>query len=749
MVELRDYQQDLLGRVQGALADRDGGIMLQLPTGGGKTCIAAILLSDWLHGGRKAVWLTHRRELAGQTEEMLRAAGVPASANIFWTPRSCAPAIANGAVILMAQTVSRRAAAANVWSDYDDNDLLIIDEAHHATADGWTRAISQWPGPVLGMTATPWRLARGEGFEHLFSQLHCGPTVAELQAAGWLCRARVLAPPEEEQIRGGPLDVAGDYSEAGIEQANQDRDLWTAGALRFWKRHGENRQTIIYAVSVRHARNLAAVFNAAGVATGVLLGETPEVERAELLYRFRYGGLRVLVNVAVATEGFDLPDAACVVLTRPTLSLSLYLQMVGRGLRPKEDAGDCVVLDLAGNSLWHGLPDKEHQWSLQPRGAQIAGEDPPVIRFPECEELSPAASHQCQNCGAPFGELCGRCGVWRAWGRWLLKAEYPQRHDPVCDRCHYDAHIQANLPITEEMRELAELQYDDELSPWRDPFLKNFLLAELQRFGGATEQRKNELRLSISNRDAALADDDELERQFRNYLDGLAATERPRTMPQRSRIYTQWETDLSREVAQWRVELAALESQVVDGRQVFGRAREQLIRLLEVEARELGLLPQQPIRENPRQGLVEETDPIILPDSLEAMTFVELGEWGKSEPTEAPSVKPWRMQVPTGDTIPLRSWADLITEISEWLIRSGLLTRDSCPVQVGKTNTRYLIHETPRQPSGRQLKAVNVRPLSNGMFLNLRRDSKYIGRICGPLVEKFGQDPAQFRVWLR
>ena len=608
MVELRDYQQDLLGRAQAALAEPKSSVMLQLPTGGGKTCIAAALLSDWLHGGRKAVWLTHRRELAGQTEEMLRDAGVPASANIYWTPQSSAPALVNGAVILMAQTVSRRAAAANVWSDYDHNDLLIIDEAHHATAGGWARAISQWPGPVLGMTATPWRLSLKEGFEHLFSQLHCGPPVAELQAAGWLCRARILAPPEEEQIRGGELrDVAGDYSEADIEQVNQDRDLWTAGALRFWQRHGEKRQTIIYAVSVRHARNLAAVFNAAGIATGVLLGETPDVERAELLYQFRYGGIRVLVNVAVATEGFDLPDAACVVLTRPTLSLSLYLQMVGRGLRPKEDAGDCVVLDLAGNSRQHGLPDKEHQWSLQPRGAQIVGDEAPVIRCPECEELSPAASQQCQNCGYSFGELCYRCGAWRAWERWRLKAECPQRHDPVCDRCHYDAHIQANLPVTEEMRELAELQYDDELSPRRNPFLKNLLLAELQRFGGATEQRKGELRLSISQREAALANDDELERQFRDYLNGLAAGARPQSMPQRSRIYTQWETGLSQELAQWRTELAGLESRSVDGAQVFDAAQKRLLSLFAAEGRELGLLSQQHIRENSRQGLIDQS----------------------------------------------------------------------------------------------------------------------------------------------
>ena len=127
----------------------------------------------------------------------------------------------------------------------------------------------------------------------------------------------------------------------------------------------EGRQTVVYAVSVMHARNLADVFNDAGISAGVLVSDTPDRARAELIHRFRQGDLNALINVAVATEGFDLPDAACILLTRPTMSLALYLQMTGRGLRPKPDSGDCVVLDMAGNSLRHGLPEKDKKWSLQ------------------------------------------------------------------------------------------------------------------------------------------------------------------------------------------------------------------------------------------------------------------------------------------------------------------------------------------------------------------------------------------------
>ena len=527
MIELRDYQQELLSQMHRALAGTPvARIMLQLPTGGGKTRIAGELLSSWLKDGRKAVWLTHRKELATQTEGMLREAGVKATADMQWTSRTNAPTLLNGVVILMAQTVSRRNARANVWDGYNRNDLMIIDEAHHATADGWARAMKGWPGPVLGMTATPWRLSGKEGFDHLFTELHCGPQVAALQSDKWLCQAQVRLPPEGERVQGGQVDYTGDYSESGIELANEYRDIWTAGALRFWKKHCENRQTVVYAVSVRHAHNLLAMFSDAGVPTGVLLGDTPTAKRAKLINQFQDGTITALINVAVATEGFDLPDAACVMLTRPTMSLSLYLQMVGRGLRPKQDDRGCVILDLAGNSLRHGLPDEERDWSLQPRGEQPSGESP-VIWCQECESLSHAGSHQCSNCGALFGEPCGRCGAWRAWIRWSRKAVCGQDHDLVCDLCHYDAHIQAQLPVTDQLKELAMLANDDELSPDRDPFLKNFLEEERRRADGGAEDRKDELRSLIGDRESELSDDNELDKLFENYLNSLPTAERP------------------------------------------------------------------------------------------------------------------------------------------------------------------------------------------------------------------------------
>ncbi len=135
MVELRPYQQDLLQQVQDALeADAQARVMMQLPTGGGKTIIAGALLVDWFTDGRKAVWLTHRRELAEQTCRMLTDAHISAMTDVNWTPGTDAPAMSGGAVILMAQTVGRRIAKREIWNRYSADDLMVIDEAHHAAA---------------------------------------------------------------------------------------------------------------------------------------------------------------------------------------------------------------------------------------------------------------------------------------------------------------------------------------------------------------------------------------------------------------------------------------------------------------------------------------------------------------------------------------------------------------------------------------------------------------------------------------
>ena len=536
--------------------------MLQLPTGGGKTVIGGVLLAHWLADNRKAVWLTHRKELAEQTRGMLTDAGVSARTNIRWPPGTDAPAMAGGVVILMAQTVGRRTDKRQVWNRYNPDDLMVIDEAHHATAD---------------------------------LQAHDPP---------FLCSARVLLPVVERRIAGGAVDHGlGDYTEAGIAQANRDDpDVMTAGALAFWRQHAINRPTIAYAVSVDHAHNLVSVFNDAGVRAVVILGDTERRARDWAIAGFRDGSVKVLVNVVVATEGFDLPDASCVIIARPTLSLALYLQMVGRGLRPKSDRGDCLILDLAANALTHGLPEKRQEWSLAARGAPALGA-PPVVWCPTswCGVASPAASHHCLGCGHAFGKDCNRCGRWRAHKRWQYEGHCGDGHARVCDLCHIDAHIRAHLPIAPPLDELvgqhdpedamtlsSDVEIDDELASRLSALFKELLEAERQSIAGASDARRNELRRWISQRQSALNDDDELESLFGEYIGALPD---PPNRVQERRIFGEWEGNLRSELVRWQDELNELENRPVDKRAIFTSSRDKAMHLLNSQAHEADLMP--------------------------------------------------------------------------------------------------------------------------------------------------------------
>ena len=455
MVELRDYQRILLHQVETALHNNPKArVMMQLPTGGGKTEIAGQLLKRRLTDGRKAVWVTHRKELTEQSCERLTRVGVSAKVSKSWdTNDPDAPVMTGGVIILTDRTLANRTSENYVWSKYDSDDLMIVDEAHHAPAAGWERFMEQWPGKVVGMTATPWRLSKKEGFDHLFDRLISGPQVADLQSEGHLCNATVIAPPHQERIQGGKLDQYGDYTQRGIELANSDgRDVMTAGAMRFWQEHAiDRKKTIVYAVSVKHARNLKALFDEEGIGAGLVLGLTDQkqAERNRAIAEFRNSNLQVLINVAVVTEGFDVPEASCIVITRPTLSLALYMQMVGRGLRAKDGGGNCLILDLADNTSRHKFPNTHREWKLEVRGSESPGEAP-VLWCPNCFSESPAASQNCEHCKHPLGQVCGRC-KWRPWKRWQREKMCGDAHDLVCDLCHADAHVRAHLPFSPDL----------------------------------------------------------------------------------------------------------------------------------------------------------------------------------------------------------------------------------------------------------------------------------------------------------
>ena len=379
-----------------------------------------------------------------------------------------------------------------------------------------------------------------------------------------------------------------------------------------------------------------------------------------------------------------------------------------------------------------------------------------MIRCTVCEAISPASSHHCGSCGEPFGEPCNRCGVWRARARWSRKTVCGEDHELVCDLCHYDAHIQVQLPVTNELEELAMLADDGELSPSRNPFLKNLLQEELRRVGGAARERKNELCSLIAASEAESADDNRLNQVFEKYIAALPVAEGPQSGPQKYRLYVRWEAGRNQELAGWRDELAALESHPLDKQLVYNNARDRLMRLLDAEAREAGIFPGEhdsersfePVRrpvsrqvlEKPIRSISQEVSRHVPSDSCVWTTFIKL------EKEEITGRKPLCIRKSGGEKIPVDNWVDLLFRTAEWLVEEGLLTEERCPVQVGNMTKRYLIHVASKHPGGREFGFP--RQLSNGLYLEGQWDPRSVVRRCVQLLSKFGEDPAQFHVLL-
>jgi len=290
-------------------------------------------------------------------------------------------------------------------------DLLVIDEAHHAVAASYRRIIDRalQRNPmcrVYGVTATPGRGDR-KGLRDVFSNVADQIRIRELIASGHLVPPRtfVLDVGVQEDL-GKVRRTAEDFDMAAVD-AIMNRAPVTEAIIRHWKEKAGDRQTVVFASTVAHARNVADAFRAAGVAAGMVDGDMPSAEREATLAAYAAGRLEVIVNVAVLTEGWDHPPTSCVVLLRPSSYKSTLIQMVGRGLRtvsPEEHPGvvktDCIVLDFGTSTRIHG--SIEQDVTLEHRDRE--GEAPMRV-CAGCGGLVPIAAAECPLCGETFFDL--------------------------------------------------------------------------------------------------------------------------------------------------------------------------------------------------------------------------------------------------------------------------------------------------------------------------------------------------------
>jgi superfamily II DNA or RNA helicase len=276
-------------------------------------------------------------------------------------------------------------------------DIIIIDEAHHAVAGMWRKIIAALPqARILGVTATPERLD-GKGLIDIFDVLVIGPAVADLIEGGFLSRFVTFAPPRSPDLSGVRTRM-GDYAVDELSAA-MSRGVIVTGAVDEYERRCPGASAIAFCVNIEHSQLVAKAFAGRGWRAAHVDGDAPANERRALIAALGGGEVQVLCNCGLISEGLDVPNVITAILLRPTKSLALYLQQVGRALRPAPGKERAVILDHAGNTSKHGLADTPHDWSLDERPKGKTGQTP-VQRCESCGALVPAACFNCSECGA-------------------------------------------------------------------------------------------------------------------------------------------------------------------------------------------------------------------------------------------------------------------------------------------------------------------------------------------------------------
>jgi superfamily II DNA or RNA helicase len=362
VIEHREYQHRAIADARAIAVKGVRSLLLVAPTGAGKTTIGAMIAQGRIAKGGRVAWFAHRRELITQAADRLRAFGLDVGAN---------GANVNASVqVTSVQTVLAR-------RQMPTADLVVLDEAHHYVSHRWSeiaRSYAAAKALTIGFTATPER-ADGTGLGEIFDALIVVAQLADLVRSGQLVACDVVAP------RGGVKKLALDPVDA-------------------WEKYADRRSTVVFAPHVKAAEDFAAQFRARDVAAEVVHGETPIRDRDAILARFAAGDVPVLVNVGVLTEGWDCPRAKVVILARRIGSPSLYLQCVGRVLRPDGTGLSALLVDLSGNYDLHGHPEDERVFSLT--GTAVSRKDGVVI-----------VARFCKSCSAELGPddiACPDCG---------------------------------------------------------------------------------------------------------------------------------------------------------------------------------------------------------------------------------------------------------------------------------------------------------------------------------------------------
>ena len=396
-IELRGYQEGALDSLSAAYRRGRRAPLLVAPTGSGKTVLFTYIAQRAAAKGNRTLILVHRQELVRQTSRKLDAFGVQHGLVISGAPSP------RGHMVLVAsvQTLVRRL---DRWDWLPD--LIVIDEGHHAVSGSTWGRILDYFGSVrrLGCTATPERLdGRGLGVRvgGYFDELVMSESVQGLTAQGYLSPARVFAPASVDI--GNVKTRGGDYAKDQLAHA-MDKPSITGDAVQHYRQYCDGAPALAFCVSVAHAEHVASTFAQHGFQAASIDGGMDDSSRKHRIDDLGNGKLNVLTSCEIVSEGTDIPIVAGAILLRPTQSLGLYLQQVGRVLRPYPGKKHAVILDHVGNVMRHGLPDDNRDWDLNAaRRSKRKNSDTdfPIRQCERCYHVYKPAS-VCPSCGFTY-----------------------------------------------------------------------------------------------------------------------------------------------------------------------------------------------------------------------------------------------------------------------------------------------------------------------------------------------------------
>lgn len=354
---LRQYQKDVLNELVKSHRNGKKRIILQAATGAGKTVMASALVKYFVDNKLSVLFLAHRRELIKQASDKLKASDIQHGI-IMANHR---PNTNLSVQIASIDTLRARAINAKKMQ-LPKADVIFIDECHRSLSNTYLKLIKLYGDSLLiGLTATPVR-GNGESLGNVYEHMVSAPNIKELTKLGSLVDVTYYSPSVPD-LKGIGV-IGGDFNSKSLNE-RMDQPKLVGDIVSTWKHLAKNKQTIVFASGIKHSQNLMESFKNNGIKAAHLDGGTENDEREQILKDFNSGEITVLCNCMVLTEGFDAPCAEVCVLARPTKSLGLYIQMVGRVLRPYENKQKAMVIDHSGAVYINGFIDDEHKWDLK------------------------------------------------------------------------------------------------------------------------------------------------------------------------------------------------------------------------------------------------------------------------------------------------------------------------------------------------------------------------------------------------